>query len=269
MRRLGVESWLMEGGKVIDLERRHSLELTPSPASNRRALMKQRWDDVSFLHWDVDPRAVQSLLPPGLDVDTFDGRAWVGLVPFQMRRIAPRGLPPIPYVGSVPETNVRTYVRNSGGVPGVWFHSLEASRLAPVAVARGLYGLPYFHATMHIRRRGRSIRYNTLRRWPGPKGVGGSIAIEIGDRIDEPTGLDNFLTARWRLFTHRHGNLYSAEIRHEPWPLHSASAPQVDTSLVTEAGYEPAGAPYVLYSPRVHVEAYLPKRQQNGGTTLE
>lgn len=222
--------------------------------------MRQRWDDVSFLHWDVDPASAQTLLPPGLDVDVHDGRAWVGLVPFQMRRIAPLGLPPVPYFGSFPETNVRTYVRNSEGVPGVWFHSLEASRLAPVAVARSLYGLPYFHASMHIRREGRRIQYNTLRRWPGPRGVGGSIAVEVGDPLGEPTELDRFLTSRWRLFTYRRGDIFAAEIRHEPWPLHSASVSGIDTSLVTEAGYEPSGAPHVLYSPRVHVEAYLPKR---------
>ena len=229
--------------------------------------MRQRWDDVSFLHWDVEPNVARALLPPGLDVDVHDGRAWVGLVPFHMRRIAPAGLPPIPYFGSFPETNVRTYVIGPNREPGVWFHSLEASRLAPVAVARLLYGLPYFHASMHIRRAGRSIQYNTLRQRPGPKGVGGSIAIEVGDRMDEPTELARFLTSRWRLFTYRRGDIYSAEIRHEPWPLHSASASQVDTSLVAEAGYEPSGAPHVLYSPRVHVQAYLPRRLNTGDIT--
>jgi uncharacterized protein YqjF (DUF2071 family) len=255
----------MEGGKVIDLERRGPSGLSQPQAPHRRALMRQTWDDVSFLHWDVDPDIAQSLLPPGLDVDVYDGRAWVGLVPFHMRRIAPAGLPPIPYFGSFPETNVRTYVTSRDGTPGVWFHSLEASRLAPVGVARALYGLPYFYASMHIRRTGRRVRYNTLRRWPGPRGAGGQIAIDVGDPIENPTELARFLTSRWRLFTHRRGDIYSAEIRHEPWPLHSASISQVDTSLVTEAGYGVSGAPHLLYSPRVHVEAYLPRRLGTGG----
>ena len=253
----------MEGGKVIDLDRHTRPELSHSEPVPGRVLMKQRWDDVSFLHWDVDPDAAQSLLPPGLEVELHDGRAWVGLVPFQMRRIAPVGLPPVPYLGTFPETNVRTYVRDADGVPGVWFHSLEASRLIPVAIARVIYGLPYFHASMHIRRQGRTLRYSTLRRWPGSRGVGGTVTVEIGDRIERPSDLDDFVTSRWRLFTYRHGQVRSAEIRHEPWPLYAARVTSYDDSLVREAGYALQGRePYVLYSPRVHVEAHAPERRR-------
>ena len=101
-----------------------------------RALMTQAWEHVTFVHWDFDPEVVEKLLPPGFEVDTHDGRAWVGLVPFSMKRIAPVGFGPIPYFGSFPETNVRTYVRAPDGTGGVWFHSLEASRLLPVIAAR-------------------------------------------------------------------------------------------------------------------------------------
>ncbi len=249
----------MEGGKVISLEARTDVGRSTPNAHIGRPLMRQRWDDVSFLHWDIDPGAAQALLPPGLDIDTHDDRAWVGLVPFQMRGISPIGLPTIPYLGTFPETNVRTYVRTRDGVRGVWFSSLESSRLIPVAVARAVYALPYFHASMHIDRRGRHIRYSSLRRWPGPRGVGGTLTIEIGDPVESPGPLEDFLTSRWRLFTYRRGRLLRAEVRHEPWPLHHASVASYDTSLIRAAGYdEPPGPPHVLYSPRLHVEAYAP-----------
>lgn len=249
----------MESGKVIRFDPGPPPGLAHPVSPTGRALMRQRWDDVSFLHWDVDSDAAQSLLPPGLDVDTHDGRAWVGLVPFQMRGIAPIGLPAIPYLGTFPETNVRTYVKTSDGSRGVWFSSLESSRLLPVAVARAAYALPYFHASMHIERKGRTIRYSSLRRWPGPRGVGGTVTIEVGPRLERNGALEDFLTSRWRLYTTRRGRLYSAEVRHEPWPLHQASALHFDTSLLRAAGFpEPAAAPHVLYSPRVHVEAFAP-----------
>ena len=249
----------MEGGKVISFDPGVRPGSTRPDGPGPRALMRQRWDDVSFLHWDVDPTTAQSLLPPGLDVDTHDGRAWVGLVPFQMRGIAPVGLPSVPYLGTFPETNVRTYVKTRDGRRGVWFSSLESSRLLPVAVARAVYALPYFHASMHIERQGRTIRYSSLRRWPGPRGVGGTVTVEVGAPLEEVGPLEEFLTSRWRLFTVRRGRLYTAEVRHEPWPLHRASARHFDTSLIRAAGFpEPSGPPHVLYSPRVHVRAFAP-----------
>ncbi len=250
----------MEGAKVISLDPGSRHTVTQGETLPGRPLMRQRWEDVSFLHWDVDPEATQSLLPPGLEIDLHRDRAWVGLVPFQMRAISPTGLPAFPYLGTFPETNVRTYVRAPDGTRGVWFSSLESSRLIPVAVARAVYALPYFHASMHIERRGHSIRYSSLRRWPGPRGVGGRVAIEVGDRIESPGELEEFLTSRWRLFTYRRGRLLRAEVRHEPWPLHEASVSSYDTSLVRAAGYdEPVGTPHVLYSPLVQVDAFAPR----------
>ncbi len=250
----------MEGGKVINLDPEVRAGLLQPEAPLGRPLMRQRWDDVSFLHWDVDPEAAQALLPPGLDIDTFDGRAWVGLVPFQMRGISPTGLPAVPYLGTFPETNVRTYVKTHDGLRGVWFNSLESSRLIPVAVARAFYALPYFHASMHIERHGRRIRYSSLRRRPGPRGVGGTVTVEVGDPRDSAGPLEDFLTSRWRLFTYRRGRLLRAEVRHEPWPLHAATVSSYDTSLLRAAGYdEPAGSPHVLYSPLVHVDAFAPR----------
>ena len=123
---------------------------TEVPPLQHRPVMRQSWQRASFLHWAYDPSDVQRLLPRGLQVDTHDGMAWVGLVAFEMVDIALAGLPPVPHLGTFPETNVRTYVRGPDGTPGVWFHSLEAERLVPVLVARGAYRLPYFWSQMQV-----------------------------------------------------------------------------------------------------------------------
>lgn len=222
--------------------------------------MRQRWEDVTFLHWRVSPRLVAPLLPPSLRVDTLEGAAWVGLVPFHMVEIGPTKGPPIPYLGTFPETNVRTYVDGPDG-PGVWFHSLEAARLIPVVVARLGYRLPYFHAAMRFEQRADIVTYTTVRRWPGPAGVGGSTTVRVGGRIQSPTTLDNFLTARWRLYSMARGRLVSAEVRHEAWPLYRAEPLAWDGELIEVTGYPaPVEAPHALFSTGVGVEVYRPTR---------
>ena len=164
----------------------------------RRPIMHQSWLNLAYLHWRVPTDQVAERLPVGLRPDTFDGSAWVGLVPFHMRRIRLPGLPPIPYVGSFPETNVRTYVVGPDGRPGVWFDSLDINRLLPVAVARGSYRLPYMWSRMTIAEEGAKVEYRTDRRWPNQ--VSSRVVIDRGAQIaaDE---LDRFLTARWGLYT--------------------------------------------------------------------
>lgn len=228
------------------------------PPPGRKPIMRQRWEDVSFLHWPVDPARVSELIPPGLDVDTHGGRAWVGLVPFRMVGIGARKGPSIPYLGTFPETNVRTYVIGPDG-PGVWFHSLEASRLLPVAVARLGYRLPYFFASMQYERIGDTHVYSTRRRWPGPRGVGGEMRVRPGRAITHHSPFERFLTARWRLYTRLRGRIYSAEIRHDPWPLQRVEAANYDMSLLGAVGYRVRGAPHVMYSPGVDVTAYTPR----------
>lgn len=223
--------------------------------------MLQQWRDVAFVHWSVEPDDVQRLLPDGLTVDTFDGSAWVGLVGFSMVGIRPPGLPPVPYFGSFPETNVRTYVRDAGGRPGVWFHSLEATRLAPVLVARVGYSLPYMWSTMELRKSASSIRYSSRRRWPGPAGTGGTITIEPQPEATAPDPLSVFLTARWGLYSQdRRGRLRHAPVDHPPWELHKAAVGDISETLVSAAGYpEPADEPHVLWSPGVPVRVGVPR----------
>lgn len=128
----------------------------------RHPVMRIRWDDVAFLHWPYPADRVQRLLPAGLEVETWGGRAWVSLVPLHMRVRPPVG-PGIPGVMSFPETNVRTYVTGPGGEPGVWFLSLDAGSAAAVLAGRTAFGLPYFRAEMEFRRDGDILLYTGRR----------------------------------------------------------------------------------------------------------
>jgi len=235
---------------------------TPSPG-----VMRMRWARLAYLHWPVDPALVQARLPDGLVADVHDGAAWVGLVPFDMRDIRPPGVPPVlPWVGDFPETNVRTYVVGPDGRRGVYFHSLEASRLGAVAVARSAYALPYCWGRMDITTGPGRIRYRTTRRWPAPRGASSDLALRIHGRLrdDDVTALDRFLAARWALFVPYHGGgLARVDVAHEPWPLHRAEVEHLADDLVAAAGYGRLadGAPaHVRFSPGVQVEVGIPTR---------
>jgi uncharacterized protein YqjF (DUF2071 family) len=225
--------------------------------------MVHRWERLTFLHWSFEPSAVQRLLPAGLTVDTFDGQAWVGLVPFQMW-VAPPRLPALPWLGRFCETNVRTYVRDQHGRAGVWFFSLEAARLPAVVAARSTYRLPYYWAGMRLEATSERVSYTTRRRWPGPRSAGGTVVVRPADLIPaaDVTDLEHFLTARWRLFSHASGGtLRYADAEHPRWPLQRAELEVCDDTLLTAAGLPSAvGAPLVHYSPGVEVRIGLPRR---------
>lgn len=223
--------------------------------------MVHGWDELTFLHWRFEPRAVQRLLPPGLTVETFDGTAWVGLVPFFLRVGFP-GVPSVPWMSRFAETNVRTYVRSRDGRSGIWFFSLDAARLGAVLVARMTYRLPYFWSQLAIDRRGSTLTYSCRRRWPGPRGARSVATVEIGEpyRSEQLSELDHFLTARWALFSAPRSGLHHALASHEPWPLHRARVVDLDDGLVTAAGLPaPEGTPLVHYSPSVEVRIGWPR----------
>jgi uncharacterized protein YqjF (DUF2071 family) len=223
-----------------------------------------------MLHWPVDPQLVAPLLPAGTVPDVLDGQTWVGLVPFVMADVWVLGTPPLPWVSGFAETNVRLYAVDGAGRRGVVFRSLEASRLLPVLVAQVTYGLPYLWARMSVRhgtravpgapagRRAETVAYETSRRWPGPRGAGGLVRVQIGERY-EADELSLFLTARWGLFSRFHGGrTVWAPVVHEPWPLHRARLLDLRDDLVTAAGLEVSGEPHVLWSPGVTVRIGRP-----------
>lgn len=218
-----------------------------------------RWLNLAFLHWPFEPQQVQRQLPDDLTVDTFDGKAWVALVPFQMEVQLPGGIP-IPREGTFPETNVRTYVRGPDGTPGVWFHSLEAGRLSATAVARSTYGLPYYWAKMTATDVEGEWRYRSERRWPGPKGARCAVDVMPGDVIEEHSDFDRFLTARWGLFSTFLGRTLYAPITHEPWPLQRGLLTELDDDLMDAAGYRFEGDPIVHWTSGVDVRIGRPRR---------
>jgi len=235
---------------------------TPTcPIEVTRASMIHRWDRLTFLHWSYEPGVVQRLLPDGLTVDTFEGRAWVGLVPFQMQVRPPRA-PALPWISHFAETNVRTHATAPDGSRGVWFFSLDAARLPAVVTARIGYRLPYFWSQMAIEEDGDIITYRTRRRWPAPRGVRSKVRVRIGDPFDpeELTEFDHYLTARWRLYSSRRRGLRYALAQHAPWPLHRVEPMHVDDELIPAAGFpSPAGDPICHWSPGVEVRIGLPR----------
>lgn len=226
----------------------------PRPAG--RTVFTQRWMSITFVHWAVDPDLVQPMMPPGVRPDTFDGESYVALVPFSMERIGLLGGPPVPYFGSFLETNVRLYGVDEQGRRGVVFCSLEAARLATVAVTRVTTGLNYLWASMSMQQDGERIEYRTRRRWPGPRGTSSRLVVDIGAPIT-PSPLEQFLTARWGLFLpDRRGRTRYWPNEHPEWPLHAARVVDLDDQLVAAAGFPGAAdrvPDSVLYSRGVAV----------------
>jgi uncharacterized protein YqjF (DUF2071 family) len=255
-----------------------TIDAAACPFDVERPVMVHRWEQLTFLHWRYDAAVVQALLPSGLEVETCDGSAWVGLVPFLMRV----GVPRRPSAASSSaasaywfarfcETNVRTYVRDRAGQSGIWFFSLDAADLPGVVTARVTYRLPYFWSAMRLELSGNRVTYTCRRLWPGPgRGARSRVVVDVGERF-EPGSLqprDHFLTARWRLFSRGGTRERSARAVHPPWPLYRANAVEVDDELAVAAGLPaPVGDPLVHYSPGVTVRIGRPERAPVASTS--
>jgi uncharacterized protein YqjF (DUF2071 family) len=177
-------------------------------------LMLQRWHEISFFHWSCDPALLQSRIPPGLQLDTFEGKAWISLTPFLLTGLRP---PLFPHaLGLVfPEMNLRTYVVGLNG-PGIWFFSLDAARFIAVLGARATYGLPYYWSDMRVDIAAEENSYFCSRGRTGPRAT---IRIAKQKRIAEQSPIDIFLTARFRLYSLVRGRLITADVSHPPWQL--------------------------------------------------
>lgn len=233
-----------------------------APARIRDPLLTQEWLDLTFVHWAVDPDVVAPLLPKGTVPDTHDGLTYVGLVAFRMHKVGWLRLPGIPYFGSFPETNVRLYSVDAHGRRGVVFRSMDASRLIPVVMGRIGFQLPYLWSRMSVRTEGDTVDYTSSRRWPGPRGAYSRLTVERGERIEEPTELEHFLTARWGLHNAFFGAAAFLPNDHPRWPLYRAELRACDENLLDSAGIPtPREAPVsVLYSPGVPVRLGRPSR---------
>ena len=198
-------------------------------------MITQSWRDVLFLHWAVEPPALEPFVP--LELDLFDGRAWLGVVAFEMTRNRLFGFPLPPIL----EVNVRTYVKG-----GVYFLSLDASSTLAVWLARAWYGLPYFRARMSLTREGESVRYASRR--PGAEfvaryGPAGPVAVA------QPGTLDHFLVERYALLAVRRGRTFRTDVEHEPWPLQPAKA---EIEVCTLPPLAVSGTPLAHFAREVH-----------------
>jgi len=220
-------------------------------------LLGMTWRDVGFCHWPVEPSVVAATLPDGLTVDIKDGQAWLGVVPFEMADIRPRGSP----VGrSFGELNLRTYVTD-GETPGVYFYNLDADDRLSVALARRLFELPYYRASMTVDRTADGVRFRSRRtdgRAPAAD-FDATYGPAEGAETHEPAprSLESFLVSRYRFYVaDDSGQIYFADIGHDPWPLRAGTVEVRENDLFEANGFDhPDGDPVVHYSPGIDVTA--------------
>jgi len=232
-----------------------SANTRPWPPPDSPWVMSQVWRKLLFAHWPVPAEMVRPLLPAGLALDTWDGQAWLGIVPFQMEQVHFRGLPGIPTATRFGELNVRTYVM-AEDKPGVFFFSLDAGSLLAVLGARALFALPYYHARFAIATEGGDIRYCCERKGSGkPRAVFEARYQSTGPvQLAQPGSLEDWLTARYCLYTTRGGHLMRGEIQHASWPLQPATAEIVRNTIAEPAGIRlPATPPLLYYSEQLEV----------------
>jgi len=198
-------------------------------------VLHMRWEKLLFLHWRWDPADIQSRLPAGLWVDTFQDDAWLGIVPFFMRGVRPTGLPAVPWLSDFLELNVRTYVFDAQGRPGVWFFSLACNQPIAVEIARRTYGLNYVHARMEAKLVGGCLDYHCARQDSDAAGAGFQYEPVTSGEPASPDSLEFFLVERYLLFARTpSGRLVSGRVHHPPylirptpvalWDFHAAVA---------------------------------------------
>jgi len=248
--------------------------------------MHQCWGKLLFMHWPIDAEILRPLIPAQLSIDTCADRAWIGVVPFTMWGIRASFLPAIPGTSAFHELNVRTYVHYQG-VPGVWFFSLDAANALAVWGARTFYHLPYFNATMRLKREGNRIEYSSSRtdeqtyaQFFGVVGEGfvpgtGSAQFQdhprakleliwrVGEPLaqSQPGSLEFFLTERYCLYASHRDELFRSRIFHQPWPLSSAVVDSVASTMIESLGIpQPAGEPLLHYAESIAVDIWPLKK---------
>jgi len=231
------------------------------PLPTRPWIMVQQWHDLLFAHWALAPEQVRRLVPSELELDLFDGQAYVAVAPFHMSGIRARFLPTFPTLSRFPELNVRTYVRYRD-VPGVYFFSLDAGSLPAVWGARAGYALPYFHAEMSVKTTPSQIEYASRRlQHPRPAEFLGRYWPASEPRQREKGSIEHFLTERYCLYVVRSERVSRAVIHHLPWQLQDAEAEINLNTMAEAAGIElPDSKPLLHFSRFLQVLIWWPEK---------
>jgi uncharacterized protein len=238
----------------------------PWPLPHGPWIMAQVWHDLLFAHWTVPVAALRPLVPQQLEIDTFDGQAWLGVVPFRMSGVRLRGTPAVPGLSRFPELNVRTYV-TCDGKPGVWFFSLDAANPVAVWAARTMFHLPYFWATMRCENNSGWICYESRRKHRAAPAASLKASYRpTGNVFHAALGsLEYFLTERYCLYTaNKRGRIIRCQIHHPPWPLQLAEATFEENTMASPAGIAtPSLRPQLLhFSRRQDVVVWPPQTLQ-------
>jgi hypothetical protein len=239
------------------LDAKHT-EHRPWPLPRRPWVLRMTWHELVFLHWPIDPALLRPHVPEGLAIDTFDGSAWLGVVPFRMSGVRPRFVPALPGVSAFPELNLRTYV-TAQDKAGVWFFSLDVTKPVAVLLARSLFHLPYFRARMAMEREDRTIRYASARTQQGTEVEFAGEYRACGSVFRSVPGtIEAWLTERYCLYSaDRRGRIFRGEIQHAPWPLQQAEFEIERNTLAGPIGMELSSRPPLAhYSDRLEVVAW-------------
>ena len=224
--------------------------------------MRQWWGKLLFMHWPVPASLLRPLVAPQLSIDTYDGQAWVGVVPFTMWGVRPYFGPPVPGLNAFHELNVRTYVHHDG-VPGVCFLSMEINNPVARWGGRQFFFLPYYDAEISLRQQGQRIVYDSRRTSKDAPPAGFDAEWTFGEPLPaaEPDSLDFFLTERYCLYTAHKETLYRCRVSHQPWPLRRAEVSAHDSTLLEALGLPaPTGDPLLHYAEAIKVDIWPLRR---------
>lgn len=227
----------------------------PWPLPKRKWLLSQTWLNLAFIHWEIEYDDLRSRIPADLEIDLYGGKAWVAIVPFDMKGVTLRSCPKISYLSDFPEINVRTYV-SYRGKPGVWFFSLDVPKRFTVWTARTFFHLPYRYGKVSCTEDARAIRYENEVRDESFK----ANYRPIGKKVWDQESFEKWSTERYCLYCqNKHGNLYRTEVHHPEWPLETASLSIEENTLLAPFQTKDRH-PSVLFSKRIDVVAYPPEK---------
>lgn len=232
----------------------------PYPLPKKPWALSMSWSDLSFMHWPVSPESLRPQIPEALELDTFDGTAWLGIVPFSMRDTRPRFLPAVTGLSDFLELNVRTYVSHNNKA-GVWFFSLDAANPIAVRLARRGFYLPYFDAQMSSQIEGTNYQYESVRNHKNaPAACFQGSYQPLGEVYHtKPGTLESFLTERYAFYSaNSQGDIFRGDIHHQPWPLQKAQATIARNSLTEHITTLPDTEPLVHFVKHIEVAAWLP-----------